>query len=257
MSPSEADLRAALSDGDGEGAGPNVDVVIATARAQRGRRRTRLLGGLAVAAVVAGLGFGVAQLGGGGSQNSSNGASVAGAAAGGAAHGAAKSPASAPYAGPPGAGTPCPSSAPRYALAGGGSPGQFGSGGALFDKQVSALVVCAYSSGIASGTPARVVLHGSAAQQVVTSVEHAAKQPSTGSCPLYRLAGARQLALIGVAADGTTATAVTAPLGVPSCAARVTNGTAIRYDWSPPAVLVTALGKAAPGGQEHASPIKS
>ena len=95
----------------------------------------------------------------------------------------------------------CPSSPSQQLLPGGGSPGQFGASGPLFDKPVASLVLCGYSFGpnVSATSPAhgRKVVSGTAAQQLVTSLENAPKRRPTGACPDYRLAVTRTLVIIG------------------------------------------------------------
>jgi hypothetical protein len=212
-----------------------------------------LLGTVAVAVVVAGAGFGAAQLGGATHHNPTDRGVPVG-VAGGSAGKAPATPGSAKYALPSAPSVSCPATVPRYALPGGGSPGQFGSGGAMFDKPVSSVVVCGYRSATSPGTPTRLVLTGGKAAELVRSLENAAKQPQPAVCPAHRTAG--PLAMIGVTASGAPTTTVTISTSSTDCEPTVTNGTAIRYDWSPPIDLLFDFAKLT-GGQEHASPIRS
>ena len=135
---------------------------------------------------------------------------------------------------------PCPASLPRQLLPGGGSPGQFGSGGRLFAQPVSTLVVCAYGARPSTPAPNRLVLTGARAQQLVDSLENAAKT-RTPSCPVERTGPSRNYALIGMTAGGGTLRTVTVELAVPPCQSKITNGTAVRYSWDPPLSLSVAL----------------
>lgn len=249
MSPSESDLRAALRDGEGDG--PNVNIVIAGAQALRARRRSRLLSAAAAVIVVGGIGYGISQVSGDNAATSSAGGravteprqNIAGPGSAGYANGSSTATFS------------CPTTFPRYALPGGGSPGQFGSDGPLFPDGVSSVGVCPYT---AAGKPARALLiRGTEAKALVAGLENAPKTRPATLCPQYRLADSRQIALIGISADGASSRPVTAAVGVPACAVTVTNGTAVRYDWSPPASLLRALDAVLPGGPVPASPIRS
>jgi hypothetical protein len=249
MSPSESDLRAALRHGEGDV--PNVDVVIAGAREARAQRRGRLLSVAAVTVLVAGAATGGAVLfGGSGSNDVDHGggmrapgatpsppevSSTASGAAGGA--GGTAATGSAPA---------CPTSLPRYLLPGGGSPGQFGSTGPLFSKPVATVVVCGYGAeaqavGHNPSIPARLVLTGARATQLADSLENAPTQLAHVNCPDIVAGDARALAMIGVAADGSEVGTVTANLTQPACNVRVTNGTAVRYNWQPPASIQPVL----------------
>ena len=280
MSPSEFDLRAALRDGEGDDAEVKVERVIAAGRARRARR-TRLLSAGAAAVLVVGVGVGIAEWGpslGSSSKSTgtANGADVPahGAQLGELQNGPADARAPVPAAGGQSSGgasagssggsgsvgrtdvaenVACPADAPRYVLPGGGSPGQFGSSGPLFAKSVTSVVVCAYGSpegtlSTTSGaTPARLVLTGAQAGALVDSVENASTSKAVRPCPQTSAGRSPQLlALIGVTADGTTLTPVTAMLTDPPCNVTVSNGTAVRYQWQPPTSLLNTLLALAP-----------
>jgi hypothetical protein len=265
MSPSEFDLRAALH--DGEDGDLNVDQLIERGRARVTQRRVRLLSGAAIVAVVAGVATGGTLLAtaDNGSKPSLANAQDAGrtaaaapgpaaASGGGAAGGAAVSGPRAPASPMPSSAQPaaaattaCPQTLPRYSPPGGGSPGQFGASGPLFSKPVATVVVCGYGSGFSrvsapTHAPARLELHDGAAARLVASLESAPKVKPQVMCPDYRTADVQQIAIIGVTSAGTpTGTPVTTTIGLPACDVRVTNGTAIRYDWSPPADIARRL----------------
>ncbi len=282
MSPTESDLRAALRDGEGDG--PDIDRLLAGGRARQAQSRMHLLAAAAVVLVVAGAGAGGALLWGGssggqthaaGSANSNGdadgSAALRGQAAGGSvSHDANK--AAAPQAAPA---VGCPATQPHPMLPGGGSPGQFGTDGAMYSRAVSVVVVCSYGSpGQAADEttePARLVLTGTHATELATSLERAPTTRSPGACPTYATSTPRVLALIGVAADGQTVGTVTTTLVVPACNVQVTNGTAVRYQWAPPSDLQTLLITLTPGsgapdlpvpnrtpsGKVYPSPIKT
>jgi hypothetical protein len=284
MSPTEHDLRAALSDGEGDG--PDAGRLIALGEAQRARRRMQALSTAAAVVLIAGAGTGIVALarGGGGDDktsadsaagqryDSNSGTAAAGGAArlpavpsatGGASTNAEKSADAA---------VRCPATVPRYALPGGGSPGQFGSDGPLFSKPVQSVVVCSYRAADAPGAqpastlPARAAVTGAKAARLAASLNAAAATPGA-SCPQTDLPAVSDLAIIGLAADGTSAGTVTATYQPAGCSARVTNGTAVRYNWTPPSELVPVLARLSPRsavvptqmptGKVHGSPISS
>jgi hypothetical protein len=268
MSPSEIDLRAALHDGEGEGL--DVNGVIARGQARRAHRRTVVLSAAAVVIVVGAVSGGVAALSGGGASSRAdreapaNGGisgleATAGSAGGGGAAAGAASPSAAgqasrnqtnatgsnaPTAAP---GVPCPTSLPRYLLPGGGSPGQFGSDGPLFDRPVATIVVCSYGTpqqAVAltpSSGAGRLVLTGDDATGLAASLENSAKTKLDRPCPAIRGVDQRALAIIGVDAKGARISTVTATLSPTACNTQATNGTAVRYDWQPPSDLVPTL----------------
>jgi hypothetical protein len=260
MSPTEFDLRAALRDGEGDE--PNADQLILHGRARVAQRRTRILSAAAVVAVVTGLGGGIALLahGGSGGDSASN-AGGAGAASSQAdsAYGAAGGTALAPAAGVPQAASslaerglsgtlqiPCPAALPQYLLPGGGGTGQFGADSPLFGKPVRAVVVCAYGPAAkatdrGAAHPARLELADGAATRLAASLDATPSATATGPhCPSSP-AGPYRFAIIGLTADGARAGTVTAELTASGCTGQVTNGTAVRYGWSPPADLRSRL----------------
>jgi hypothetical protein len=119
---------------------------------------------------------------------------------------------------------------------------------------VSSVVVCAYgveTKPVAIGDgvthPARLVLRDGAATSLVTSLESAPKTPTAKSCPYIRSSGnTRDYAFIGITADAGRAGTVTTTISTPGCGAQVTNGTAVRYDWSPPAGIGKRLAALTP-----------
>jgi hypothetical protein len=280
MSPTEFDLRAALREGEGEGLSANR--LIADGRARRTRRRMQLLSAAAVVFVVSGAGVGIALIGGDGNGGSA-GSDAQSAALDGRAAGQAPSPAQpTPDASSTNAAQAelraiaCPDSLPRYLLPGGGSPGQFGSDGPLFSRPVRSLIVCGYGTPrqatgqVPTSQPARLELSGTQATRLATSLENAATANSAATCPTAGKLDSHELAIIGVAADGAPVGTVTATLPDPACNVQVTNGTAIRYDWTPPSdlqrILVTlvprldppaSLPNHTPSGKVHGSPISS
>jgi hypothetical protein len=259
MSPTESDLRSSLRDGEGDV--PNVNRIMAGAQAARSQRRSRILSTAAAVVVVAGVSIGGVEFarhnGNGPSHDrtvdTAGGAPVAAAAAsGGSANGAASKAAASAAANVPAARSGatsataghCPASFPHTVLPGGGSPGQFGASGTLFTKPVASIVVCTYGG---QSSPVRSVFDGAPARSIASSLEDASKTPFRGMCPDYIKADAPSLAIIGIATDGTALPTVTTSLGRPACATQISNGTVVRYDWTPPASLNSALGSAASG----------
>jgi hypothetical protein len=168
-------------------------------------------------------------------------------------------------------GVPCPASVPRYLLPGGGSP-QFGANQPLFSRPVTSVVVCSYGTttqalGRHPPVPARLPLHGTLASRLVAGLE----KPSAASCAAPTASLGHPLAIIGLAADGSKVATVTATLSADGCAVQVTNGTALRRNWTPPRdlrnlllALTPRLGgdpvpmpSHTPSGKVHGSPISS
>jgi hypothetical protein len=286
MSPTEFDLRAALRDGEGDGV--DVDRVVAGGRARRTHRRSQLLSTAAVVAFVAAAGTGGALIwasnNGGSGNNTSTGYAAGSQVGPSAADG--KVPATGPQPDAPSAGATssagigagkhaaiaCPNSLPRTLLPGGGSPGQFGADGPMFPEPVDSIVVCSYGSPLraaTSVTPGRLVLTNANARALAASIENAAKSRPTLPCPTLRPRDEQSLAIIGVTARGTEMRTITTTLAQPACNTQVTNGTAVRYNWSPPAnlhdVLTTltprpsgkvSLPVVSPSGKNIGSPVR-
>ena len=257
MSPSEFELRDALRDGEGDGL--DTDALIGSAVQIRHTRRVRL-GAIAASVVAVGaIGTGAVQLIHGPSPAGKNSATTgfgaeqsmpsaptkrgalpnptsAGTAAGGLAPGGTDSQAA-----------PCPTTAPRLETPGGGGTGQFGSGGPLFAGVVTQLVVCAYP---ATASPTSIVLSGAEAATVAAGLDAAAKTRSTTLCP-YSPTGTGQLVLLATTAGGRTLPPAVATL---HCTWTVTNGTAVRYDWTPPTSLTGLVAAATAGSPNGAGP---
>jgi hypothetical protein len=253
MSPSESDLRAALRQGEEAGFEVNADAIMHEGQAIRARR-VRIMSGAAVAVVVAAGAVGLAAARGGGG-TSATADSTGSNADGSVRHGVVANPpvvapnASLPSNVPvPGAGggahvsaeAQCPASAPHLLLPGGGGTGQFGANGALFAKPVKTLVVCSYESTTGSA-PARLVLSSHTATQVVASMENAPEATAPTPCDPGPTTTTRLLDFIGVTSSGATLPQVTATVTFPACNVQVTNGTAVRSGWTPPASLTDQL----------------
>ena len=167
------------------------------------------------------------------------------------------------------AAVPCPDSPPKLMLPGGGGSGQFGSQGALFSDPVVAVKVCAYASSTPTFVPS-TILTGGSASDLTKSLEQADKSlPASMKCPggpVPTDGGSRSLVIIGVDKDGKQLKPVVATL---SCPTRVTNGTALRYNWTPPASVATLINQGVnavpgygpislpPSGKVTGSPINS
>jgi hypothetical protein len=245
MSPSEDDLRAVLH--DGADAHVDVEQLVLGARAAAGQRRIRMLSAAAIVAVVAGGGVGGALIAnsGGGSKSSAQSTPLAGqalGAAGAATNSSAARPA--PLFGLEKGLASCPATVPvtpqpdRTAAS--------STSAQLFAKPIASLVVCAYTvtpHPTTSGPePESLLLSGAQARRVVASLENAPKAPPHGvMCPDIRGAEQRALLLIGRTRSGAPAGQVTVSLALSPCEVRVTNGTAVRFAWTPPAALAQLL----------------
>ncbi len=256
MSPSEFDLRAALREGDGDVRPPDADAIIARAEGIRRSRRVRFAQ-LAAAVVVTGLvGVGAVALRAGGHTSGAGSSANLGESAGQqysarsdgtpAAGVAAPVPSAAGNDAAAGTGAAaCPATPPRLAAPGGGGTGQFGGDGPMFAGAPASVTVCVYRSGAVTGTG---TVTGRDAAEVATTLNAAATR-NTASCPVPSEAtrGA-QILLLGSAADGTPLPMV---LGQLSCPNFTTNGTSVRYLWTPPqrvrALVDAGLSASAPG----------
>lgn len=253
MSPNEFQLRSALRDGEGDRVDP--DVVIARVRdltQARRDRRVRYGSVAAIVAVVGGIGVvGGITLHGGGQHKAASAAHSStgkynapgqGAAADSAASQPQRSIAPGPLA--DAAALSCPTAVPHLQTPGGGATnGQFGSGRSLFSGPPEAIKICAYfQQGGApipgpNNSPLATVLTGPQATALAASLDAAPKAHPAVPCPLYLSSDGRTLVLIGLTSSGQAMRPITATVAQNPCNLPVTNGTAIRYDWSPPASL--------------------
>ncbi len=102
------------------------------------------------------------------------------------------------------------------------------------------------------------MLHGAPAQQLVSSLEHAATARVT--CTQQLDEGRRRYALLARSSGGSTLRAVTVTVGHPACQNQVTNGTALRYSWQPPPGIdgiLARLGAASLPTHVKGSPLRS
>jgi hypothetical protein len=243
MSPNEFQLRAVLHEGEGEDLDANR--IIARARAIRHERRVRFASVAAVVAVVTGVGVagGLALTD---NQHGSSSSRAEKRAAGGNGSSNFDSGASAPHAVSSGT---CPATVPQLLLPGGGSPGQFGADGPLFEEPVGSITVCGYTADKANPLlPQAVVVSGAEAGQVAASAEAAPQQPTGSSCGASAAGDISSFLLVATSTTGAAMDPV-----VDTVCGTVTNGTALRYDWQPPATIVDALR----GRQVVGSPIRS
>lgn len=237
MSPSESELRAALRHGEGEAV--NAAAIIAHAEQLRRQRRVRL-GSIAAAMVtVAVIGTGGALVWTGhrfGPKLYADNTPAAPAAG----QSPSASPSGSIASGPlnDAARIACPARPPRLMLPGGGSPGQFGSSASLFSGPVEAVKVCGYSVlGTTSSPTQHTVLTGEHATELAASLDAASTRLLPIPCPVPADA-TTTLVVIGASRSGTAMAPVVVPL---TCNGRVTNGTAVRYNWRPPATLAPLL----------------
>ncbi|MGH8960226.1 MAG: hypothetical protein ACRDWT_03330 [Jatrophihabitantaceae bacterium] len=237
MSPSESELRSFLRDGEGEPIDPGA--VIAHARAARHNRRVRLVSVAAAVVVVGAVSAGTAVLAGGNSGTpSANRHSHPGAAALATptttrpAPGHATSPAN------PTGHAPCPVVPLHLMLPGGGGTGQFGADGPLYDGAVSSMQVCGYAAA-SVGAQARysnvTVISGAAAEEIATSLNAASTKQAMRNCPLLPI---RELVIYAASRSGATIKPVVVDY---TCGTTATNGTATRYDWTPPRDVAATL----------------
>lgn len=248
MAPSEFDLRAALREGEGDGV--DAGRVIARARAARATRRTRWATAAATVVVVGALGTGVGALvhsGGTDGAGSASGANAADSAAG----AEAGAPGAVPEPAAPGAtgafhgpaqGTEkgpkvCEDTLPVATTPPADGPG---SSGPLLPRDTEAVIVCGYRIA-ASGGIARHQnqdeLVGPAARELARSLNSASPRPGR-ACP----AGPARTMLTITVTEPDIAPHQPVTVSYDSaCGATATDGTAVRYDWAPPAGLAAKL----------------
>ncbi len=224
MSPSENDLRAALRDGEDDDR-PDVDRVLAEARSRRGQRRARVLGVAAAVVLVAAAAVGTAVLRG----SNDSGQQSAGPA--GTVQSAAGSSAAA-------IGAVCPSTYPTRSVAalGAGS-------GPMFSSPIASALICSYdeSGSAPAHAGSQVLVTGADATTLATSIDQASTSRLKIMCPDIVAADKKLIAIVGVTADGTILPTVTTDVSVPNCNEPITNGTAVRYAWKPPASLAAKI----------------
>ncbi len=221
MSPNENDLRAALRDGEGDDR-PDVDRVLADARSRRGQRRTRVLGVATAVVLVAAAAVGTAVWRG----SNDNGQQSAGPA------GTVRSAADSSVAA---IGAVCPSTYPTRAVPAVGAGGS----GSMFSAPIATALVCSYdeSGSTAARSGSHFTVSGADAATLATSIEQASTSRLMIMCPDIVAADKKLIAIVGVTAGGTILPTVTTDVSVPNCNEPITNGTAVRYAWKPPAAL--------------------
>lgn len=229
MSPSESELRSFLHGGEGDPINP--DAVIAHARAVRHDRRVRLLSVAAAVVAVGAVGTGAVVLGAGNSSTSSAGKNAMTSPAVTSPRGDIPMPLRS-HADSRSAGPTCPTIPLRLMLPGGGGTGQFGGDGPLFDGPVSSMQLCGYAAAPASGQVAfssTTVLVGAPANEIATSLNAASTMRVIRPCPIRQT---RELVVYATSATGVSMIPVVVDYS--SCEPFATNGTAARYDWTPP-----------------------
>jgi hypothetical protein len=246
VSPSEAHLRAALHHGEGDplDAGALISHAVRVRRARQRRRTSILTGTTVVAVVAAGVGL-LVSLGGGSESAGGSGSPPAGAGA--ALQGTARVPAVAPsaaksdgagsaasrYAGAEAAPTRalrlvCPPAPARYMLPGGGGIGAYGSTEKLFVRSVAAMKICVYPP-VPARTPLSTVLTAAAARQFAANLESApARTTGARPCPSNTAIVGSELAVLAVSSDARRLKPVVITVS-PCAASQATNGTAVRY----------------------------
>ena len=235
MSPTEFELRAALR--DGEGRGPDPDTIIRRANDLRRQRRTRIGGSLAAAAVVAGLAVAGGVLLGRQQRERQLGEFQRRRRLRDAALRIRARPA------PPrrrharrgrsGVGRRVPPDAPPAR-----APRRWRHRPVRFHRQPAAggrrqrhvLLLRPERR-----SPAAGLGHGDGADAAeVASTLNAAAPLHQGVCPDYRTLSTQQYVLLGANADGTLSDPVVVTLARNPCQDMATNGTAVRYGWTPP-----------------------
>jgi hypothetical protein len=240
VSPSEADLRAALREGEGDGVDPH-DIIFAVRQA-RARRRTVLLSAAAAVVFVGGAAAGVSALVNAGSPNGSGTNSVVGASENAA---AASGPHRAPQASANQAHNPplepgfdiSTACAKPAAASPTGSGSSADRSGQLLPGPVQRFIVCTYANfagpqSTASAQP--VVVTGPAASSLARSLRTATATAIPPRCPMVASTGNIALRLIPVAPGNRRLPPLIATVGLPACASNVSNGVIIRYGWRLP-----------------------
>jgi hypothetical protein len=252
MSPSESELRAFLRGGEGET--PDADALIAHARAVRHNRRVRLASVAGAVIVVGAVSAGAVALGqddGHPTAGSPPPATAQHQPTNGDTHEAPSRPAPShiastavpshvgPSTGRTGPNATCPAIPPHLMLPGGGGTGQFGGDGPLFDGTITSMQICGYA---ARGTGGAVqfsratLVTGSRAGEIATSLNAASTKQLMPPCqPPMRTSA---LVIYAKTASGVASKPVVVDY---SCGGSATNGTAVRYDWTPPPAVATAL----------------
>lgn len=254
MSPSEADLRAALRDGEGDGVDP-YDIIYA-ARQARARRRTALLSAAAAVVFVGAGAAGIAALGNGGG---SEGGGANSAAGDNQVSAVASRPGTAPYGSANGVrnapvepGTDITTVCTTPAASPTGSGKLAGRSEQLLPAPVKTFIVCTYANfagpqSTESSQP--VVVTGPAARSLARSLRAAMAPAIPANCPMVASTGNVGLRLIPIAPDNRRLPPLLATVGLPACASNVSNGVVIRYGWRlPPDVrALLHLGTIQPG----------
>jgi hypothetical protein len=126
-------------------------------------------------------------------------------------------------------------------LPGGGGTGQFGGDGPLFDGPVSSMQICGYAATSLGGQVAfnsTTVLNGDQANELATSLDAASTIHEIRPCPLRQT---RELVIYATSTSGARMKPVVVDYS--SCAPFATNGTAARFDWTPPTDVNATLNR--------------
>jgi hypothetical protein len=246
VSPSEADLRAALREGEGDGVDP-YDIIFAV-RQRRAHRRTVLLSAAAAVVFVGGAAAGGAALLSGGSGGNGAGGGTTALAGGGGGVASNAGPQLGHRRAEPNSTIGSPDA--RYNLAcvtpqvrrvptnNGSEPS-----GPLLTGPVKGFIVCAYPfvSGQSAQGAAPLVVSGDAARSLIASLANTTTAPVPSSCPIITSAGHLVLSMVPVTPDGQHLSPLTATITAPACSTSVTNGHTVRYGWKIPARVAALL----------------
>jgi hypothetical protein len=275
VSPTEHELRAALRQGEGPALNPDHVVAHAeAARRQQRAHRQRVLGGVAAAVVVAGIGVGISFIPSGGKDEAGGSKRAFGAAAStpqqdnrselhgsATANGAPTSAASSAAQGSGGSSRSAMADCPPKE----GRPVDYTLPSAsLFSGPVRSLTVCAYGPYRSSAAGSTAALGGSTtftgndARAIATDLDGASSK-SGGICPQFRTADEpRNYLLIPVGTDGKPMEAIYVVIGTNPCQDFASNGSGARFRWAPPepyAAQIAALPVSPdPGGSQTQSP---
>lgn len=283
MSPTEFDLRRALSDGEGDGV--DAGLIIFAARERRARRRHAMLSAAAAVIVVGGIAGGIAALAGNSTDTGSASAagsnsyapnSVKAPPAGGSSEGGGADVASSAGSSamkPQGTATngfTCARRPLHLTLPGRGTPPQLGATGELLTGPVQSYRVCLtpFRMMLAQATPQsrpplRFTVTGAAADALTASIQNASRTPKNLACPDIRTAESVVITIVPVSPSGKAEQPLVVSTPLPTCNTVITNGTSVRYNWQMPRRLqrlldITAVGTGtAPSGSISVQPATS
>lgn len=284
MSPTEFDLRRALSDGEGDGV--DAGLIIFAARERRARRRHAMLSAAAAVIVVGGIAGGIAALAGNSTDTGSASAAgsnsyapnsvkapLAGNSSEGGGADVASSTAGSSAMKPQGTATngfTCARRPLHLTLPGRGTPPQLGATGDLLTGPVQSYRVCLtpFRMMLAQATPQsrpplRFTVTGAAADALTASIQNASRTPKNLPCPDIRTAESVVITIVPVSPSGKAEQPLVVSTPLPTCNTVITNGSSVRYDWQMPRRLqrlldITAVGTGtAPSGSISVQPATS